>query len=134
MTNSKKKIAAKKAPTKKAAAKKAPARKIAAKKAPTKKAAAKKAPAKKVPAKKAAVKKSTVKSKIINPTDFDSFAKSFVPYKSSKTEKYMNKSQKKHFVNILNSWKYALESEQEKTEKLIQQDQSNFPDLSLIHI
>ena len=128
MTNSKKKIAAKKAPTKKAAAKKAPAKKIAAKKAPTKKAATKKAPAKKVPAKKAAVKKSTVKSKIINPTDFDSFAKSFVPYKSSKTEKYMNKSQKKHFVNILNSWKYALESEQEKTEKLIQQDQSNFPD------
>ena len=42
--------------------------------------------------------------------------------------KYMNKSQQKHFINILNSWKNALDSEQEKTEKLIQQDQSNFPD------
>ena len=40
----------------------------------------------------------------------------------------MNKSQQKHFINILNSWKSALDSEQEKTEKLIQQDQSNFPD------
>ncbi|MFL2753700.1 MAG: RNA polymerase-binding protein DksA [Gammaproteobacteria bacterium] len=143
MTNSKKKTAVKKAPAKKAAVKKAPAKKAAVKKAPAKKAAVKKAPAKKAavkkapakkaavkkaPAKKAAVKKSTAKSKIINPTDFDSFAKSFTPYKSTKTEKYMNKSQKKHFVNILNSWKYALESEQEKTEKLIQQDQSNFPD------
>ena len=40
----------------------------------------------------------------------------------------MNKSQQKHFISILNSWKQALESEQEKTEQLIQQDQSNFPD------
>ena len=31
-------------------------------------------------------------------------------------------------INILNSCKNALDSEQEKTEKLIQQDQSNFPD------
>ena len=45
-----------------------------------------------------------------------------------KNEKYMNKSQQKHFIFILNSWKQALESEQEKTEQLIQQDQSNFPD------
>mgnify|MGYP005743266427 FL=1 len=40
----------------------------------------------------------------------------------------MNKSQKKHFISILNAWKEALDSEQEKTEQLIQQDQSNFPD------
>ena len=39
-----------------------------------------------------------------------------------------NKSQKKHFISILNAWKEALDSEQEKTEQLIQQDQSNFPD------
>ena len=84
----------------------------------------KKAPSKKIVAKR----KSATKKSIINPSDYDSFAKSFVPYKISKTEKYMNKSQQKHFINILNSWKNALDNEQEKTEKLIQQDQSNFPD------
>ena len=84
----------------------------------------KKAPSKKIVAKR----KSATKKTIINPSDYDSFAKSFVPYKISKTEKYMNKSQQKHFINILNSWKNALDNEQEKTEKLIQQDQSNFPD------
>ncbi len=84
----------------------------------------KKAPSKKIVAKR----KSATKKTTINPSDYDSFAKSFVPYKISKTEKYMNKSQQKHFINILNSWKNALDNEQEKTEKLIQQDQSNFPD------
>jgi DnaK suppressor protein len=86
-------------------------------------------PKKKAPLKKVTAKKKTLaKKNITNPVDFDSFAKSFTPYKITKTEKYMNKSQKKHFINILNSWKNALDSEQEKTEKLIQQDQSNFPD------
>jgi len=101
-------------------------KKVAPKKATVKKKAApkRKAPVKKVTAKK----KSSAKKNIINPADFDSFAKSFTPYKISKTEKYMNKSQQKHFINILNSWKNALDNEQEKTEKLIQQDQSNFPD------
>ena len=101
-------------------------KKVAPKKAMVKKKAApkRKAPVKKVTAKK----KSSAKKNIINPADFDSFAKSFTPYKISKTEKYMNKSQQKHFINILNSWKNALDNEQEKTEKLIQQDQSNFPD------
>jgi DnaK suppressor protein len=122
MPTTKKKIL-KKAPAKKVVAKKAPAKKVVAKKAPAKKVVAKKAPAKKVVA-----KKSKSKKVIVNPSDFDSFAKSFTPYNSSKTEKYMNKSQKKHFIGILNSWKNALESEQEKTEKLIQRDQSNFPD------
>ena len=84
---------------------------------------------KKAPSKKnVAKRKSATKKTIINPSDYDSFAKSFVPYKISKTEKYMNKSQQKHFINILNSWKNSLDNEQEKTEKLIQQDQSNFPD------
>ena len=85
----------------------------------------KKAPSKKIVAKRNSAAKKTA---ITNPSDYDSFAKSFVPYKISKTEKYMNKSQQKHFINILNSWKNALDNEQEKTEKLIQQDQSNFPD------
>ncbi len=101
--------------------KKVSPKKIVAKKKVTPK---KKAPLKKVTAKK----KTLAKKNITNPVDFDSFAKSFAPYKITKTEKYMNKSQKKHFINILNSWKNALDSEQEKTEKLIQQDQSNFPD------
>ena len=101
--------------------KKVSPKKIVAKKKVTPK---KKAPLKKVTAKK----KTLAKKNITNPVDFDSFAKSFTHYKITKTEKYMNKSQKKHFINILSSWKNALDSEQEKTEKLIQQDQSNFPD------
>ena len=73
-------------------------------------------------------KKANPKKIVSNPSDFESFAKTFTPYRPNKNEKYMNKSQQKHFISILNSWKQALESEQEKTEQLIQQDQSNFPD------
>ena len=117
MAKAKKKITPKNAKSIKASPKKTVAKKKVAIK--------KKVPSKKIVTKrKSAAKKTT----ITNPSDYDSFAKSFVPYKISKTEKYMNKSQQKHFINILNSWKNALDSEQEKTEKLIQQDQSNFPD------
>ena len=120
-----KKPAAKKAtklqkkPIKKAAAKKPvkPIKKAAvAKKAPKKAAVAKKAP------KKAAVKVSG------SPTDFSAFLKNFQPYRSKKSEKYMNKNQQRHFLGMLTAWKEALIEEQEKTEQLIQQDQSNFPD------
>ena len=116
MATAKKKITPKNTKSIKASPKKTAAKKkvVVTKKAPSKKNVAK--------------RKSTTKKTIINPSDYDSFAKSFVPYKISKTEKYMNKSQQKHFINILNSWKNALDNEQEKTEKLIQQDQSNFPD------
>ena len=116
MAAAKKKVTSKNAKSIKAPSKKKPVKKkvVAKKKSPTKKIAAK--------------RKTPLKKAIVNPSDYDSFAKSFVPYKISKTEKYMNKSQQKHFINILNSWKNALDSEQEKTEKLIQQDQSNFPD------
>ena len=117
MAKAKKKITPKNAKSIKASPKKTAAKKKVAIK--------KKIPSKKIVTKtKSAAKKTT----ITNPSDYDSFAKSFVPYKISKTEKYMNKSQQKHFINILNSWKNALDNEQEKTEKLIQQDQSNFPD------
>ena len=116
MAAAKKKITPKNTKSIKASPKKTAAKKKVAIK--------KKAPSKKIVAKR----KSAAKKTIINPSDYDSFAKSFVPYKISKTEKYMNKSQQKHFINILNSWKNALDNEQEKTEKLIQQDQSNFPD------
>ena len=116
MAAAKKKITPKNTKSIKASPKKTAAKKkvVVKKKAPSKKNVAK--------------RKSDTKKTIINPSDYDSFAKSFVPYKISKTEKYMNKSQQKHFINILNSWKNALDNEQEKTEKLIQQDQSNFPD------
>ena len=117
MAKAKKKITPKNAKSIKASPKKTVAKKKVAIK--------KKVPSKKIVTKrKSAAKKTT----ITNPSDYDSFAKSFVPYKISKTEKYMNKSKQKHFINILNSWKNALDNEQEKTEKLIQQDQSNFPD------
>ena len=96
---------------------------------PSAKPKAKKQPAKNPLAKKKPAKKKVLKPQVIsNPSDFESFAKTFIPYRPNKTEKYMNKSQKKHFISILNAWKEALDSEQEKTEQLIQQDQSNFPD------
>ena len=115
----KKAIKVQKKPIKKTAAKKAvkPIKKAAvAKKAPKKAAVAKKAP------KKAAVKVSG------SPTDFSAFLKNFQPYRSKKSEKYMNKNQQRHFLGMLTAWKEALIEEQEKTEQLIQQDQSNFPD------
>ena len=115
----KKAIKVQKKPIKKAAAKKPvkPIKKAAvAKKAPKKAAVAKKAP------KKAAVKVGG------SPTDFSAFLKNFQPYRSKKSEKYMNKNQQRHFLGMLTAWKEALIEEQEKTEQLIQQDQSNFPD------
>ena len=121
MAAAKKKVTSKNTKSIKAPSKKKPVKKKVLKK---KVVAKKKSPTKKIAAKR----KPPLKKTIVNPSDYDSFAKSFVPYKISKTEKYMNKSQQKHFINILNSWKNALDSEQEKTEKLIQQDQSNFPD------
>jgi len=121
MAAAKKKVTSKNTKSIKAPSKKKPVKKKVLKKKEEEK---KKSTTKKITAKR----KSSLKKTIVNPSDYDSFAKSFVPYKISKTEKYMNKSQQKHFINILNSWKNALDSEQEKTEKLIQQDQSNFPD------
>lgn len=115
----KKAIKVQKKPIKKTAAKKPvkPIKKAAvSKKAPKKAAVAKKAP------KKAAVKVSG------SPTDFSAFLKNFQPYRSKKSEKYMNKNQQRHFLGMLTAWKEALIEEQEKTEQLIQQDQSNFPD------
>ena len=84
------------------------------------------------PLKKAtAAKKSPTKTSAkisASPSDFSAFLKNFKPYSSKKSEKYMNKNQHKHFLGMLTAWKEALIEEQEKTEQLIQQDQSNFPD------
>ena len=121
--------------TKKPAAKKVtkvqkkPIKKSAEKKPvkPLKKAAvAKKAPKKATVSKKSS-KKAAVKVSG-SPTDFSAFLKNFQPYRSKKSEKYMNKNQQRHFLGMLTAWKEALIEEQEKTEQLIQQDQSNFPD------
>ena len=84
-------------------------------------------PVKKAAAAKKAPKKAAVKVSA-SPTDFSAFLKNFQPYRSKKSEKYMNKNQQKHFLGMLTAWKEALIEEQEKTEQLIQQDQSNFPD------
>ena len=116
-----------KKPTK---AKKPAARKVTkVQKKPVKKPVAKKPakPVKKAAAAKKAPKKAAAKVSA-SPTDFSAFLKNFQPYRSKKSEKYMNKNQQKHFLGMLTAWKEALIEEQEKTEQLIQQDQSNFPD------
>ena len=83
----------------------------------------------KAPNAKKNTKKIVTKTKSsVSPSDFSAFLKNFQPYKSKRSEKYMNKNQQKHFLFMLNAWKEALIEEQEKTEQLIQQDQSNFPD------
>ena len=128
--NSKKPTKAKKPAAKKVTkVQKKPIKKSAEKKPvkPLKKAAvAKKAPKKAAVSKKAS-KKAAVKVSG-SPTDFSAFLKNFQPYRSKKSEKYMNKNQQRHFLGMLTAWKEALIEEQEKTEQLIQQDQSNFPD------
>ena len=98
-------------------------------KKPVKKPAAKKPikPVKKTAAAKKPPKKTAAKISA-SPMDFSTFLRNFQPYRSKKAEKYMNKNQQKHFLGMLTAWKEALIEEQEKTEQLIQQDQSNFPD------
>ena len=111
-------------------AKKPAAKKVTkVQKKPVKKAAAKKKanPVKKTTVAKKAPKK-VATSVGVSPTDFSAFLKNFQPYRSKKSEKYMNTNQQKHFMGMLTAWKEALIEEQEKTEQLIQQDQSNFPD------
>ena len=49
-------------------------------------------------------------------------------YKLKKTEKYMNVSQKKHFVTILEIWKNLLLAEQDLTADKLQKNAPNFPD------
>ena len=106
-----------KKPTK---AKKPAAKKVTkVQKKPVKKPVAKKSakPVKKAAAAKKAPKKATAKVSA-SPTDFSAFLKNFQPYRSKKSEKYMNKNQQKHFLGMLTAWKEALIEEQEKTEQL----------------
>ena len=57
-----------------------------------------------------------------------SFLASIKPYVLKKKEKYMNVSQKRHFLSILNSWQEQLQVEQHRTADKLQKNASNFPD------
>ena len=136
--NSKEVTKTKKAPVKKTAAKKIPVKKTAAKKSPAKKTAAKKSPAKRTAPKKTIAKKTnqkTTKSSTSKPNKSDRyeearFLASIKPYALKKNEKYMNAGQKKHFQEILTSWKEQLQIEQDRTADKIQKNVSHFPDES----
>jgi len=108
----------------------APAKKAVTKKAaPAKKAVAKKAaPAKKAVAKKAAPAKKAAASQQKSYGGDAQFLASIKPYALKKNEKYMNAKQRKHFLNILESWQSQLQFEQDKTADKIQESVSNYPD------
>ena len=106
--------------------KKAVAKKTTTKKTTTKKVAPKKPAAKKVTAKKTAPKK----AKKIEKYEEAQFLASIKPYALKKNEKYMNAKQKKHFQEILVSWKEQLQIEQDRTADKIQKNVSHFPDES----
>jgi len=126
-----KKIVAKKPAPKKAVAKKAVAKKPAPKKAVAKKTAPKKAVAKKTAPKKAVAKKAVAKKNNVSNIKYQGdaqFLASIKPYVLKKKEKYMNVTQKKHFLSILNSWQEQLQVEQHRTADKLQKNASNFPD------
>ena len=105
-------------------------KKATPKKAATKKSTPKKAAAKKVAPKKAAAKKSTSKKASTKKYEEAQFLASIKPYALKKNEKYMNARQKKHFLNILDSWAEQLQIEQDRTAENIQENITNFPDES----
>ena len=81
-------------------------------------------------AKKTVAKKSTPKKIIKKKYEEAQFLASIKPYALKKNEKYMNAKQKKHFLDILESWAEQLQVEQERTADKIQENASNFPDES----
>ena len=113
---------------KKPAIKKTPAKKTTAKKAPVKTKLSKKTTARKSSAKTVSTKKAT--SKKADRYEESQFLASIKPYALKKNEKYMNAKQKKHFQEILASWKEQLQLEQDRTADKIQQNASHFPDES----
>ena len=126
-----KKPATKKIVAKKQAAKKAVAKKPATKKSVAKKPASKKSVAKKPASKKAVAKKAVAKKNNVSNIKYQGdaqFLASIKPYVLKKKEKYMNVTQKKHFLSILNSWQEQLQVEQHRTADKLQKNASNFPD------
>ena len=115
----------------KSSSKQTTTKKPVTKKLPTKKAVAKKPAAKKVVAKKPAAKRTVVKKDNILKIKYQGdaqFLASIKPYVLKKKEKYMNVSQKRHFLSILNSWQEQLQVEQNRTADKLQKNASNFPD------
>lgn len=52
----------------------------------------------------------------------------FEPYKQKKGEEYMSEAMRKHFENILNTWKQTLMSEVDRTLSHMKDEAANFPD------
>lgn len=52
----------------------------------------------------------------------------FSPYQPVKDEEYMNIQQRDHFKNILESWKYSLMEEVDRTVLHMKDDAANYPD------
>ena len=104
-------------------------KKTAAKKTPVKK-TTKKTAAKKTLQKKVVQKNSTSAKKVTEKYEEAQFLASIKPYKLKKNEKYMKAVQKKHFQEILASWKEQLQIEQDRTADKIQKNVSHFPDES----
>ena len=104
-------------------------KKTAAKKTPVKK-TTKKTATKKTLQKKMVQKNSTSAKKVTEKYEEAQFLASIKPYKLKKNEKYMNAVQKKHFQEILASWKEQLQIEQDRTADKIQKNVSHFPDES----
>jgi DnaK suppressor protein len=100
-----------------AAAKKAISKKPAAKKAISKKPAAKKAISKKPAAKKAISKKPAANR-----------LKTFKAYNPRTNERYMNKTQTKHFKKVLNDWKLELGHDTDRTVSHMQTDVTAYAD------
>ena len=99
------------------------------KKTPVKK-TTKKTATKKTLQKKVVQKNSTSAKKVTEKYEEAQFLASIKPYKLKKNEKYMNAVQKKHFQEILTSWKEQLQIEQDRTADKIQKNVSHFPDES----
>ena len=126
-----KKVVAKPAAKKvvaKPAAKKPAAKKPTAKKPTAKKPTAKKPTAKKVVAKPAAkkptAKKPTAKKVVAKPAGL----KKFNSYTAKNNEKYMGRSQIKHFIKILNEWKLELSNDIDRTVIHMQEDVTAYAD------
>ncbi|MDC3124950.1 RNA polymerase-binding protein DksA [Gammaproteobacteria bacterium] len=106
-----------------------PAKKTTAKKVPVKTKPSKKITTSKSSTKKTATKKKTVTKKVVRYEE-SQFLASIKPYALKKSEKYMSVKQKKHFQEILASWKKQLQIEQDRTADKIQKNASHFPDES----
>ena len=106
------------------------AKKVVAKPATAKKATAKKATAKKVVAKPATAKKATAKKVVAKPATAKKAGglKKFNLYKPKANESYMNKTQTKHFVKILNDWKLELGNDIDRTVSHMQDEITSYAD------